>query len=200
VRNTWNRATENLYSAWIEKRFDAPLDTEPSWRALHEVLRERTGNFPFNHLGRREDQTGLIIRPDCGDLPYLLRAYFAFKGGGPFGYSTCWRGDGGQPPAAEVLRVVEHSEARTSEPAPFRGCAAVYADRYGHVLVLARRIPQSDGGAGVILAVDAQPDGTVARKRFWRGNFLFAQAPALGSPGSSAFGRSCARRTAHCVG
>ena len=26
LRNTWNRATENLYSAWIEKLFDAPLD------------------------------------------------------------------------------------------------------------------------------------------------------------------------------
>ena len=34
VRNTWNRATENLYSAWIEKLFDAPLDAEPSWKAL----------------------------------------------------------------------------------------------------------------------------------------------------------------------
>jgi hypothetical protein len=35
VRNTWNRATENLYSAWIEKLFDAPLDEAPSWKALH---------------------------------------------------------------------------------------------------------------------------------------------------------------------
>ena len=32
-----------------------------------------------------------------------------------------------------------------------------------------------------------QPDGTVARKRFWRGNFLFAQDPALGSPGFKRF-------------
>jgi len=27
----------------------------------------------------------------------------------------------------------------------------------------------------------------VARKRFWRGNFLFAQAPALGGPGFKRF-------------
>jgi hypothetical protein len=54
-------------------------------------------------------------------------------------------------------------------------------------LVLARRVPQSDDTAGVLLAVDAQPDGTVARKRFWRGNFLFAQDPALGSPGFKRF-------------
>src|SRR5215207_6860507 len=31
LRNTWNRETENLYSAWIEKLFDAPLDAAPSW-------------------------------------------------------------------------------------------------------------------------------------------------------------------------
>jgi hypothetical protein len=64
---------------------------------------------------------------------------------------------------------------------------AIYADPYGHVLVLVKRVPQSGDGAGVFLAVDGQPDGTVARKRFWRGNFLFAQDPALGSPGFKRF-------------
>jgi len=63
----------------------------------------------------------------------------------------------------------------------------VYADPYGHVLMLVKRIPQSADAAGVILAVDGQPDGTVARKRFWRGNFLFAQDPSLGSPGFKHF-------------
>ena len=63
----------------------------------------------------------------------------------------------------------------------------VYADPYGHLLVLVRRVAQSEGAAGVFLAVDGQPDGTVARKRYWRGNFLFAQDPALGSPGFKRF-------------
>jgi hypothetical protein len=53
--------------------------------------------------------------------------------------------------------------------------------------MISRRLAQSDAEAGVIFAVDAQPDGTVARKRFWRGNFLFAQNPALGSPGFKRF-------------
>jgi hypothetical protein len=48
-------------------------------------------------------------------------------------------------------------------------------------------VAQTGEGAGVFLAVDGQPDGTVARKRFWRGNFLFAQDPALGSPGFKRF-------------
>ena len=63
----------------------------------------------------------------------------------------------------------------------------IYADPYGHILMLVKRVPQSEGGAGVFLAVDGQPDGTVARKRFWRGNFLFAQDPALGGPGFKRF-------------
>jgi hypothetical protein len=52
---------------------------------------------------------------------------------------------------------------------------------------IVQRIAQTDNAAGVILAVDGQPDGTVARKRFWRGNFLFAQDPALGGPGFKRF-------------
>src|SRR5205085_1176615 len=48
-------------------------------------------------------------------------------------------------------------------------------------------VAQTETTAGVILAVDGQPDGTVARKRFWRGNFLYAQDPALGGPGFKRF-------------
>jgi hypothetical protein len=254
VRNAWNRGTENLYSAWIEKLFDAPPDVTLSWKALHEVLRDRSRNFLYNHLGLREDQMGMIVRPDCADLPYFLRAYFAFKMGLPFGYSKCSRGDGGEaptcpewwnilnpepprpspaeqqkmasaglfgmlarpvpPPAPKpplglvpsfghylpILADGVHSgSARTAAtddrtdyyPVPLTDDAlrpgTVYADPYGHILMISRRLPQSGDAAGVILAVDAQPDGTVARKRFWRGNFLFAQDPALGSPGFKRF-------------
>lgn len=263
VRNSWNRETENLYSAWIEKLFDAPLDATLSWKALHEVLRDRSRNFLFNHLGLREDSMGLIIRPDCADLPYFLRAYFAFKMGLPFGYTKCSRGGGGEgpkcyawwniqnlepPPAPEPPpeqriaspAVVEMFRPVTQPVAPppnrlaalkrlglaagfgeyLRSAVAdgvhsgtgrtaltddnsdyypvplkeetlrpgtVYVDPYGHVLVLARRVSQSEDAAGLFLAVDAQPDGTVARKRFWRGNFLFAQDPALGGPGFKRF-------------
>jgi hypothetical protein len=63
----------------------------------------------------------------------------------------------------------------------------VYADPYGHTLVVAKRIAQTDTSAGILLAVDGQPDGTVARKRFWRGNFLYATDPANGSPGFKRF-------------
>jgi hypothetical protein len=63
VRDTWNRATENLYSAWIEKLFDAPLEEALSWPALHEVLRDRSRKLLLNQLSMREDEKGLVIRP-----------------------------------------------------------------------------------------------------------------------------------------
>ena len=264
INNAWNRANENLYSAWIEKLFDAPLDEAPSWKAMHEVLRDPSRNVLFNHLGLREDQKGHVIQPDCADVPYFLRAYFAFKMGLPFGYAKCTRGDGGQPPRCQqwwnivkeepppepllleqqmarvptglfgvfgpaappprttrAVRVprkpqglvpgfgyylrttladaVHSGNGRTTAddndtdyyPVPLTADTlrpgTVYADPYGHILVLVKRVPQSGDGAGVFLAIDGQPDGTVARKRFWRGNFLFAQDPALGGPGFKRF-------------
>jgi hypothetical protein len=78
VTREWSRATENLYSAWIEKLFDAPLDEDPTWRALHEITRDPERNFLHDHLGLGEDDArGLRLEPDCADLPYFLRAYFA---------------------------------------------------------------------------------------------------------------------------
>ena len=249
LRNEWNRATENLYSAWVEKLFDAPLDASLSWPALHEVLRDPTRNVLFNHMGLGEDSMKMIVRPDCADLPYFLRAYFAFKMGLPFGYAKCTRGGGGEAPKCVAWWNIQHLEPppqpqqvagaidmpfstgqAAAPPKPQLGLAAgfgqylrtvadgvhsasgrtaltddntdyypvplsqnslrpgtTYADPYGHLLVIVKRVAQTDDAAGVILAVDGQPDGTVARKRFWRGNFLFARDPALGGPGFKHF-------------
>jgi hypothetical protein len=239
VRTAWNRATENLFSAWIGKLFDAPLDATPSWPALHEVLRDRSRNVLFNHLGLGEDEMKNVLRPDCADFPYFLRAYFAFKMGLPFGYSKCTRGGGGQPPKcvgwSGILNASSPNQQNAAAPASAvaatrPGLAAsfgryvqtiadavhsgtgrtlaednntdyypvpltqetlrpgtIYADPYGHILMIVQRVAQTEGSAGVILAVDGQPDGTIARKRYWRGNFLFAQDRALGSAGFKRF-------------
>src|ERR1700734_4045444 len=42
LRASWNRATENLFSAWIAKLFDGPLDQELAWKAWDEVLHDRS--------------------------------------------------------------------------------------------------------------------------------------------------------------
>jgi hypothetical protein len=118
LRNAWNRATENLFSAWIEKLFDDPLDAEPSWPALHMVLRDPSRNFLFNHLGLGEDEMKIVLRPDCADLPYFLRAYFAFKMGLPFGFSKCSRGGGGKPPYCPQWFSIQNAEEARPPPPP----------------------------------------------------------------------------------
>jgi hypothetical protein len=246
TRRAWSPSIENLFSAWIANLFDAPLDAQPSFSALHEVLRDRSRNFLFGHLGAEEDEQGIVIKPDCADLPYFLRAYFSFKLGLPFGWSHCSRGGNGLPPHCgdfatneipfptindklpatpvwadpnreqsgawenNVKRVGEFFRTTLADAAQsgagrtpadeddsdFYPIAlstdtlrpgTIFGDPYGHVLVVVSRIPQTDKRAGVLLAVDGQPDGTVARKRFWRGNFLFAIDPSLGSAGFKRF-------------
>jgi len=275
TRNNWNSTNEALFSAWIEKLFDAPPDQDLNWKVWYEVLRDPSRNFLYNYLGRNEDTTQTGLRPDCADFVYFLRAYFAFKMGLPFGYSNCSRGFGGRPPKCYQWFDVEHPEVTRPPPPPEQDAAApatdapppppqkpgflrlfgqsddaptdvpaampptkapppkpkrptnfgeylrdvgdvvhtgavragddnadfyivpltketlrpgtVYADPYGHVLMLVRRVPEINGTPGVFLAVDAEPDGSITRKRFWRGNFLFVHEPALGTPGFKHF-------------
>jgi hypothetical protein len=276
TRNNWNSTNEALFSAWIEKLFDAPPDQDLNWKVWYEVLRDPSRNFLYNYLGRNEDHTQTGLRPDCADFVYFLRAYFAFKMGLPFGYSNCSRG-AGRPPRCTQWFDVEHPEVTRPPPPPGQDPAAtvadapppalppkqtsslmrlfgqddpppadasgvppakaappkpkrptnfgeylrdvgdvvhtgavragddaadfytipltrealrpgtVFADPYGHVLMLVRLVPEVNGTPGVFLAVDAEPDGSITRKRFWRGNFLFVREPMLGTPGFKHF-------------
>jgi hypothetical protein len=63
----------------------------------------------------------------------------------------------------------------------------VYADPYGHTLILVSWIPQTNDHPGRLLSVDAQPDNTIAIKQFWKGNFLFNTSEVVGEPGFKAF-------------
>jgi hypothetical protein len=63
----------------------------------------------------------------------------------------------------------------------------VYADPYGHTLMIVQWVPQTSARGGMLLAVDAQPDNSVARKRFWEGTFLFADDVRSAGPGFKAF-------------
>jgi len=80
---TWDRRTEAFYSAWIERLFDAPASDALGFAALQDALRDESRNFLHNHLQLGEDdtrsRTALTATPDCADLPYFLRAYFAWK-------------------------------------------------------------------------------------------------------------------------
>jgi len=226
----WTSELEDYYAAWVEALFAAPEAAQPSYAALHELTQDSSKNLLFDHWALDEDAAlprGLRLDPDCADLPYFLRAYFAAKLGLPFAFSSCTRGQAGQapkclkrrsslepmddPPPDRVRRLerflrvtlkdtVHSGTGRTLATDDFTDYYAtrldlgalrpgsIYADPYGHILVVAGRVPQTKERAGVLFAVDGQPDGTVARKRFWRGNFLFAVGdPALGHPGFKRF-------------
>lgn len=63
----------------------------------------------------------------------------------------------------------------------------VYADPYGHILVLVELFEGTGGRPGVLYAIDGQPDASITRKRFWEGNFLWNQDPGLGGSGFKNF-------------
>jgi hypothetical protein len=64
----------------------------------------------------------------------------------------------------------------------------VYADPYGHILVLVELVAPRGSSPGILFAIDGQPDGSITRKRFWEGNFLWNQSdPSLGGSGFKAF-------------
>ncbi|QOJ23003.1 MAG: hypothetical protein HRU78_04560 [Gammaproteobacteria bacterium] len=217
----WSLAAEAFYSVWIETLFGAPPGENLSFTSLQPVLRNTERNFLHNYLGLNEDNN-LPLTPDCADLPYTLRAYFAWKTGLPVAFRACGRGSAKTPPhcgapaiMAEFTRgvssqssftkfsrrlvdTVHSGSARTAladestdlYPIPMNRetlwPGTVYADPYGHILVLAEWVPQTADSPGMLLAVDAQPDNSVTRKRVWEGTMLFANTANAG-PGFKAF-------------
>jgi hypothetical protein len=64
---------------------------------------------------------------------------------------------------------------------------SIYADPYGHILVLVEFVEPELDLPGVLYAFDGQPDGSITRKRFWEGNFIWNPDPTLGGTGFKAF-------------
>lgn len=63
----------------------------------------------------------------------------------------------------------------------------IYADPYGHIFVVAELVAARGGQPGILYAIDGQPDGSITRKRFWEGNFLWNPDPSLGGSGFKGF-------------
>jgi hypothetical protein len=217
ARRGWTRTMENFYSAWIEKLFDAKAGTKVGWTPLHAVLRDPRRNLLYNHLGGKEDgpksRKAVVVKPDCADLPYYLRAYFAWKLRLPLGYRHCDRGTSKRPSrcrelktnVGQVLATPKRSLGRTfsqflrrrvsyvhsgsgrtgakddeSDLFPLKlsrrtlRAGTVYVDPFGHLLVIAKWVPQRGAKSGLLYAIDGHPDLSVGRKRFWRGAFMFS--------------------------
>ena len=226
TKKGWDPDSETLYSAWINALF-RDCTEQSSWSALHEVTQDREQNFLYNYLSLGEDDPDskytVIMKPDCADNPFFLRAYFAWKLGLPFGYHLSDRGSLNRAPGTgkwitnetrvagtntvqsfnsflrKVMDGVHSGTARTRldnansdyYPVPLQSGSirpgTVYADPYGHTLVIIGGVKQTKERPGLLLAVDAQPDGTIGIRRFWKGNFLFNTSGVIGEPGFKAF-------------
>jgi hypothetical protein len=220
---------EQLFAPTVEGQREAPPE-ESTWPNLSVLVRDPARNLLHDHFGSHEDDR-IRLRPDCADLPYFLRAYFAWKLRLPFAFRACGRGADGQPPACDVTpqhnqqavpgtdevnafqefsRVVAgtvhsasartHPDSNATDvyPVPLTRESllpgTVFADPYGHLLIIARWVPQTATDYGVLIGADAQPDGTVALRRFWRGSFLFSPDTTAAGAGFKAFRPVRARR------
>lgn len=211
----WDLATQAFFAAWVEQLFDAPPEQALSFPSLEPVLRDPRRNFLYDYMRKGEDAR-VAAEPDCADLSFFLRAYFAWKLGLPVAWRACDRGSSNRPPrcdqpeidrsfigttaSADTFRRVSrrlmdrvtsgggrtalNDDASDFYPVPLERSnlwpGTVYADPYGHTLMIVKWVPQSGDHGGLLLAVDAQPDNSVARKRFWEGTFLFAKTPSAG--------------------
>jgi hypothetical protein len=219
----WSPHTEALFAGFVERLFQYPIEEDRSWTNLQDLLNVIDHNLLFNHLNSVEESK-LKLQPDCADLPYTLRAYFAWKMSLPFFYMTCTRGSKKKPPRCyerqdshqprgkrkigadfqwfaqrRIAGHVHSSSARTipddeeTELYPVElnhktlRPGIVFADPYGHLLLIAGWIPQKVGGYGVLIGADAQPDGTIGRRRFWQGSFLFDPDHTLVGAGFKSF-------------
>jgi hypothetical protein len=114
IRRGWHDGWERAFSAWIAHLFQ-PLPGQPAgWRPLHRVLRLPKRNLLHNRLGHAEDDYRSRVKvhawADCGDTPYQLRAYFAWKFSLPFRYRRCSRGGSLRGP-----RCPDHRDNLTAE-------------------------------------------------------------------------------------
>lgn len=74
MRDSWSDADERGYSEFITALGNAPC------RTTDQCLKSSANPFA------RTDRPGVYFASDCADLPYFLRAYYAWKRGLPFSY------------------------------------------------------------------------------------------------------------------
>ena len=230
---SWDLGEEALFSAWVRELFTAPRGEELAWKRFDLVSADARRNLLHDAHGWAEDAPdsagGLHLKPDCADLPYFLRAYYAWKRELPFGYRRCSRGKGEAPGCGKLHPTVGPPENEPDGSRPgelgavqrfFKRTLAwgvhsgngrtaldaddtdfypvalrrdtlrpgtTYADPYGHLFVLVEWVPPEADKPGILYAVDGQPDGSITRKRFWEGNFLWNPDPTLGGSGFKAF-------------
>lgn len=78
TKTTWSETDEKAYEEFVAQI------GESRCRTVHACLTSASSN-PMYHAS---NPPGMVFYADCADLPYMLRAYFAWKNGLPFAYSS----------------------------------------------------------------------------------------------------------------
>lgn len=181
VERPWTEDEEDRYSDWIAKI------GSKQWRSTNHAIRDPE----FNPLFTPEDRD-LSFYADCADLPYVLRAYYAYKRGLPFVFNQV---NGGRYTILpnKTARVVDNLSFEGSAQAFFKQIAdfvhtgnyrtapdatdsATYPIRIDRESLRPGAIFYSPEGHvavvceveedGTVRLIDAHPDQTVTRIRF----------------------------------
>ena len=78
LRTAWTERDEKGYEEFVQRI------GESGCRTMHACLTSAASN----PLYRASNPASMHFYADCADLPYMLRAYYAWKNGLPFSYST----------------------------------------------------------------------------------------------------------------
>jgi hypothetical protein len=78
LRTAWTERDEKGFEEFVQRI------GESGCRTVHACLTSAASN----PLYRASNPPGMNFYADCADLPYMLRAYYAWKNGLPFSYST----------------------------------------------------------------------------------------------------------------
>lgn len=83
-RNLWSEEDEKVYSKFVEAICDSKYSN------LNRFIKDPKANPLYG-----EEDKKFNLSPDCADLPYVLRAYVAYKLRLPFSYTASISGKGG---------------------------------------------------------------------------------------------------------
>lgn len=83
-RNLWSEEDEKVYSRFVEALCDSKYSN------LNRFIKDSKANPLYG-----EEDKKFNLSPDCADLPYVLRAYVAYKLRLPFSYTASISGKGG---------------------------------------------------------------------------------------------------------
>lgn len=180
----WDDAAEDEFSRWVEHLGEARA--RGACRTLQECLRQPAVNILFSEEDRR-----MNLFVDCGDLPIIMRAYFAYKTKRPFSWVSEIHGGRytpGNSPAAfrdhrgtSSLRNMLVSVVNTVHTGFYRMApgventdtypvdvnrkwvrpGTVYYDPNGHILIVYKVTND-----GTVMMLDGHPDNSLTYKRF----------------------------------